>query len=50
MKKPVFVDTAAWLALLNKSDALEILSIVVDENFGRILTFSPLCSLARLVY
>lgn len=22
MKKPVFVDTAAWLALLNKSDAL----------------------------
>ena len=22
MKKPVFVDTAAWLALINKSDAL----------------------------
>ena len=22
MKKPVFVDTAAWLALLNKSDTL----------------------------
>jgi len=22
VKKPVFVDTAAWLALLNKSDAL----------------------------
>jgi len=22
MKKPVFVDTAAWLALINKSDIL----------------------------